>query len=157
MQSPDENPDHEASPEAAAADATAEQSSADDVAQSDRSHWAKVAARAADDKLGTETMVVDVGDVLAITEMFVISTGNNPRQVKAIAEAVEEQVDAQGGPKPVRIEGLDSLEWVLLDYGDFVVHAMHADAREYYQLERLWKDQPQVEWRLADDPRLTGS
>lgn len=115
--------------------------------------WALVAARAADDKLGTNTLVIDVGDVLAITEMFVLTTGNNPRQVKAIAEEVEHQVKERGGPKPARIEGLESLEWVLLDYGDFVVHVMHTDARDYYQLERLWKDQPQVAWQTDDDPR----
>lgn len=112
----------------------------------ERLRWPIVAARAADERLGTNTMVIDVGDVLAITEFFVITSGNNSRQVRAIAEAVEEGVTEDGGPKPTRIEGLDSFDWVLIDYGDFVVHVLSTDARDYYELERLWRDQPQVEW-----------
>ena len=109
--------------------------------------WAITAARAADDKLAQHTIIVDVGDVLAITGHFVITAGANTRQVKAIAENVEEQIVAAGGPKPTRIEGLGSLEWVLLDYGDFVVHVFLEETRLYYELERLWGDRPQVAWR----------
>lgn len=119
----------------------------------ERTRWPIAAARAAEDRLGTDTMVIDVGDVLAITEFFVITTGGNNRQVRAIAEAVEEQLTEQGGPKPLRIEGLDAMEWVLLDFGEFVVHVLHDDARAYYQLERLWRDQPRVEWEDPDAQR----
>lgn len=119
----------------------------------ERTRWPIAAARAADDRLGTDTMVIDVGEVLAITEFFVITTGSNNRQVRAIAESVEEYLTDQGGPKPLRVEGLDSMEWVLLDFGDFVVHVLHDDARAYYQLERLWRDQPRVAWEDPDATR----
>lgn len=112
----------------------------------ERTRWPIAAARAADDNVGTNTLVIDVGEVLAITEFFVITSGNNNRQVRAITDAVEQGVTADGGPKPTRIEGLDSFDWVLIDYGDFVVHVLSTDAREYYELERLWRDQPQIEW-----------
>ena len=108
----------------------------------DEPEWALVAARAADDKKGTDTVVLSVGDVLAITDAFVITSAPNTRQVRTIAEAVEEQVNAAGGPKPHRIEGLDDLRWVLLDYGSFVVHVFLQEARDYYELERLWRDVP---------------
>lgn len=104
------------------------------------------AAVAADDKLGEATVIIDVGDVLAITEHFVITSGANVRQVRAIVEAIEERVADEVGPKPSRIEGLDQGEWVLMDYGDFVVHVFRRDTREYYDLERLWSDRPVVDW-----------
>lgn len=108
--------------------------------------WARVAARAAASKTDEETLLLDVGDVLAITGYFVISGGRNPRQVRSIAEEVEQRVVAEGGPRPLRVEGLDSLRWVLLDYGDFVVHVLLDEARSYYELERLWADVPRLEW-----------
>lgn len=109
--------------------------------------WAVVGAAAADSKLGTATLVLDVGDALAVTGHFVITNGNNSRQVRAIANEVEHQIKIVGGPSPIRIEGLESLDWVLLDYGDFVVHIFSEEARGYYQLERLWKDCEQIDWR----------
>jgi ribosome-associated protein len=109
-------------------------------------HWAVEAARAADDKLGVDTVVLAVGSVLAITEHFVITHGTNSRQVRTIADEVEQRVGAAGGPKPIRIEGLDDLSWVLMDYGDFVVHVFSEDARHFYELERLWADVPKVDW-----------
>jgi ribosome-associated protein len=109
--------------------------------------WASRAARAADDKLGQDTVVIAVGELLAITDHFVITNGSNRRQVKAIAESVEEQLTSAGGPKPLRIEGLDDLEWVLLDFGEFVVHVFDTDTRSVYDLERLWGDCPKVDWR----------
>lgn len=111
--------------------------------------WAIAAARAADDKLGQATLVIDVGEVLAITEQFVITSASNTRQVATIAQEVEEQISAEGGPKPLRIEGLDDLHWVLLDYGSFVVHVFLDETRSYYELERLWADVPRLEWRSA--------
>lgn len=107
---------------------------------------AAVAARAASDKLGSDTVVLEVGQILAITDAFVITSGANARQVRTIAEEVEEAVKADGGPSPIRIEGLDDARWVLLDYGDFVVHVFLDEARRYYDLERLWSDAPRVRW-----------
>jgi ribosome-associated protein len=112
--------------------------------------WARVAARAADSKTDEETLLLDVGDVLAITGYFVITGGRNPRQVRSIAEEVELQIVDHGGPRPLRVEGLDSLRWVLLDYGDFVVHVLLDEARAYYELERLWSDVPRLEWADLD-------
>jgi len=105
-----------------------------------------VAARAASDKLGADTIVLEVGQVLAITDAFVITSGANARQVRTIAEAVEDAVKADDGPSPLRIEGLDDARWVLLDYGDFVVHVFLDEARRFYDLERLWSDAPRVKW-----------
>ncbi|MEO9224371.1 MAG: ribosome silencing factor, partial [Acidimicrobiales bacterium] len=68
------------------------------------------------------------------------------RLVRTIADEVERQVAAAGGPRPIRVEGLDDLRWVLMDYGDFVVHVFVDEAREYYDLERLWRDVPQLDW-----------
>ena len=108
------------------------------------------AARAADAKLGERTLVLDVSDVLSITGWFVITSGRNSRQVKTIAEEVEERVAVAGGVKPLRVEGLDGLRWVLLDYGDFVVHVFLDEERDYYELERLWSDVPRVEWAAGE-------
>jgi ribosome-associated protein len=112
----------------------------------DPAAWALAAARAADDKLGRETVVIDVGELLAITGYFVITNGTNRRQVKAITQAVEEGLTGSGGPKPLRIEGLDEMGWVLMDYGDFVVHVFDVDTRAVYDLERLWGDCPKIAW-----------
>ncbi|HVN51868.1 MAG TPA: ribosome silencing factor [Acidimicrobiales bacterium] len=108
--------------------------------------WVTTAARAAAAKTEAETLVLDVGDVLAITSYFVITGGRNARQVKAVAEEIEEQIAAIGGPRPIRVEGLDTMQWVLLDYGDFVVHVLTDDTRRYYELERLWSDVPRIDW-----------
>jgi ribosome-associated protein len=92
--------------------------------------------------------VIDVGDVLVVTDLFVITSGDNARQVKAIVDAIEEEVAAAGGPRPLRVEGLDTLVWVLLDYGAFVVHVFHREQRAFYQLERLWGDRPRLDWKV---------
>src|SRR6266566_2664817 len=109
-------------------------------------HWVTTAARAASAKKGEDIVVLDVGDVLAITDAFLITSGSNRRQVLTIAEEVEAQVKDVGGPSPMRIEGLTDAQWVLLDYGDFVVHVFLDEVRRYYDLERLWADAPVVEW-----------
>ena len=105
--------------------------------------------RAAAGKTEEETVVLDVGDVLAITSYFVITGGRNARQVKAVAEEVEEQVAAAGGPRPLRVEGLDTMRWVLLDYGDFVVHVLRRRGA------RLLRARAPVDRRAAGglDPR----
>ena len=109
-------------------------------------HWVTAAARAASAKKGEDTVVLEVGEVLAITDAFVITSGRNRRQVLTIAEEVEAQVKDVGGPPPIRVEGLTDAQWVLLDYGDFVVHVFLDEVRRYYDLERLWADAPVVEW-----------
>ena len=114
---------------------------------------ARTAARAAAAKGGDETLVLDVGHVLAICDVFVLTSGRNTRQVRTIAEEVEAQVKAAGGRAPLRIEGLDAAEWVLLDFGDFVVHVFQDEVRRFYQLERLWADAPRLEWAEAGAPR----
>lgn len=105
-----------------------------------------VAARAASAKKGEDPVILEVGGVLAITDAFVITSGSNPRQVRTIAEEVEARVAEECGPKPLRTEGLDDARWVLLDYGDFVVHVFLDEVRRYYDLERLWSDAPRVDW-----------
>ena len=95
--------------------------------------------------------MLDVGEVLSITTWFVVTSGSNPRQVRTIAEEVERVVAEEGGPRPRRVEGLDALQWVLIDYGDFVVHVFHSDARKFYDLERLWGDVPRLEWQALDE------
>jgi ribosome-associated protein len=105
------------------------------------------AAKAASDKKGEDTVVLEVGQVLAITDAFVITSGTNTRQVKTIAEEVEKKIDEAGGPKPLRVEGLDDARWVLMDYGDFVVHVFLDEVRRYYELERLWSDAPRLDWQ----------
>ncbi len=108
--------------------------------------WVRTSVEAAEDKLGHDTEAFLVGEVLGITDWFVITSAGNHRQVRAIADNVEEQLTKAGGPKPIRVEGLDSLEWVLMDFGAFVVHVFTDETRAYYELERLWSDVP----RLAD-------
>ena len=122
---------------------------ADSAGDADPRRWAVAAAVAADDRKGIDTVVIDVGDVLVVTDLFVITHGNNARQVRAITDGVEESLRAAGGPSPVRIEGADDRQWVLLDYGAFVVHVFDAERRAFYQLERLWGDCPVIDWQPA--------
>lgn len=104
------------------------------------------AARAADDKKADDTLVLFVGDLLQITEYFVITSASNRRLVRTVAEAVEEVLREQRDRKPLRIEGISEQQWVLLDYGDIVVHVFDADTRMYYEIERLYRDVPRVDW-----------
>ena len=112
---------------------------------------AKVAAQAAADKLAKDVLLVDVSDRLAITDVFVIVTGANERQVSAIVDEVEEQMRAHG-VKPVRREGERDGRWVLLDFLDVVVHVQHSEERVFYALDRLWRDCPVIPWVDADAP-----
>ncbi len=104
----------------------------------------RIAAAAAADKLGTDIVAYDVSEQLAITDVFLVVTASNERQVGAVVDGIEEslrEVDA----KPVRREGDRQLRWVLLDYLELVVHVQHSDERQYYALERLWHDCPRIE------------
>ncbi len=104
--------------------------------------WARAAAEVAEEGPGCDTVIIDVGDVLVITELFVIISGAHRRAVRGLTERVEEAVDACGGPKPIHIEGLSDHEWVLMDYGALVVHIFTTSARDHYALDQLWKDCP---------------
>ncbi len=107
-----------------------------------------VAAVAAQQRGGVDTKVIEVGDVLAVTDFFVITHGGVARQVRAIAQGVQERLGALG-IKPIRTEGLDGLQWVLIDYGSFVVHVFDEPRRLLYQLEQLWGDCPVLDWQAA--------
>ena len=107
---------------------------------------AKVAARAADDKKAERTLVLDVAAVLGITDYFVITSASNRRLVRTVVEAVEEAVRDATGRSPLRIEGLAEQLWVLVDYGDVVVHVFAEEIRMYYEIERLYRDVPKVPW-----------
>lgn len=105
---------------------------------------ATAAARAADSKLATDVVVIDVSDQLVITDCFVLASAETERQVAAVVEEIED-VLREAGHKPVRREGTREGRWALLDYNEIVVHVQHVDERDYYSLDRLWKDCPVVE------------
>jgi ribosome-associated protein len=107
---------------------------------------ATVAALAADDKKGEATAVLRVGPVLAICELFVVTSASNTRLVRTLAEEVEKAVRQLHGASPLRVEGLRDLQWVLLDYGDVVVHVFLDEARSFYDIERLYRDVERLEW-----------
>jgi ribosome-associated protein len=108
-----------------------------------------VAARAADEKQGSNIQVLDVGDVLAITEMFVVTSASNSRQVRTIASEITTQVREQLGRALLRSEGAGEQQWVLLDYGDVIVHIFAEEMREFYEIERLYTDVPVVSWQSS--------
>jgi ribosome-associated protein len=105
-----------------------------------------VAAQAAHSKLGGETIVLAMAEASDMTDAFVITSGRNSRQVKTIVEEVELQVKRATGRSPVQVEGGRDLQWVLMDYGDFLVHVFLEETRRFYELERLWGDAPKVDW-----------
>ena len=111
---------------------------------------AVIAARACDDKLATDIVVLPVGDVLAVTEYFVVASASNPRQVGAIADAVLTQVRDWTGRGPLRSEGVREQQWVLIDYGDVVVHVFAEETRRFYEIERLYRDVAPVDWASAE-------
>ncbi|QNH95737.1 ribosome silencing factor [Corynebacterium anserum] len=104
---------------------------------------ASAAARAASDKLAEDILVIDVSDRLAITDCFVVASGDNERMVNSIVDEVEDAL-SELGEKPLRREGRGDGHWVLLDYGSVVVHVQRAQEREFYALDRLWRDAPQI-------------
>ena len=104
---------------------------------------AEAAAEAAADKKASDLLLLDVSDQLVITDCFVLASAPNDRQVKAVVDAIEERL-LRMAAKPLRREGEREHRWVLLDYGDIVVHVQHAEERVYYALERLWKDCPTI-------------
>ena len=107
-----------------------------------------VAARAADDKKADQTLVLAVGEVLQVTDYFVICSASNRRLVKTVVDAVEESVREQLGRSPLRSEGVGEQQWVLVDYGDVVVHVFAEEMRMYYEIERLYRDVPRIDWQV---------
>lgn len=104
--------------------------------------YAIIAAQAADSKKGMDIIVQHVAELLVITDYFVIVTGANDRQVAAIADEVEEQLLEKAGIKPIGREGLDDRKWILLDFGELVVHVLQQAERDFYRIETLWNDAP---------------
>ena len=121
------------------------------AATHDAQELALVAANAAADKKASDVIVLDVSDQLVITDCFVIASAPNERQVGAIVDNVEEKM-REAGTKPVRREGERDGRWVLLDFVDVVVHVQHAEERSFYQLERLWKDCPRIDFDPVEVP-----
>ena len=105
----------------------------------------QLAVSCADEKKAARISVLDLRQIASFTEFFVIAEGSNQRQVQAIADEISDQLKKRYSRRPVRIEGYNSAEWVLLDYGDFVIHLFNQEARDFYDLERLWRDAGRVE------------
>lgn len=110
-----------------------------------------IAVRAAESKKASEVRVLDLREVTSFTDYFVLCTGSNQRQIQAISDAVAEQV-REHGERPISLEGYQNAEWVLVDYGYFIVHILSPAAREYYDLERLWRHAKQVEIPAPETP-----
>ena len=114
------------------------------------------AARHADELKATDILVLHVGDVLALTEYFVVVSASNKRLVDAVVQEVEERLRASTGRSPIRVEGARERQWVLVDYGDVIVHVFQSEIRDFYEIERLYNDVPKVDWAdtalAAGDP-----
>ena len=105
----------------------------------------KLALHSASEKKAVNLVALDLREIASFTEFFVIASGTNQRQVQAISDEIEEQLKKQLDARAVRIEGYNTAEWILMDYGDFIVHIFDKDARDFYDLERLWRDARRVE------------
>jgi len=117
-----------------------------DTHQDESTRLAIIAARAADEKLASDIIVLDVAEVLGICDHFVVVSARNMPQVKAVVNAIEDEVRLQLDRSPRAEEGMDAKRWVLLDYGDVVVHVFLAEERAYYRLERLYGDVSRTDW-----------
>ncbi len=109
---------------------------------------AKVAARAADAKLGENTIVLDVKELLSAMDAFVVTQGRNTRQVDSLVDEIEAATKATYGRGPLTIEGRNDGTWVLMDYGDVLIHVFVAETRAFYDLEHLWSSAPRVAWEV---------
>jgi ribosome-associated protein len=107
--------------------------------------WALIAAEAAADKKADDIVALNVAELLVVTDYFVIASGNTNIQVRAIAGEVEEQLRERGGIKPIGREGESEAKWILLDYGDLVIHVFQPEERAFYRLEKLWGDAPRMD------------
>ncbi len=122
----------------------------DTTSEPDARTVATIAARAADEKQGRDIVVLDVGDILAIAELFVVLDAPNRRLVRTLVDEIEEAVRAATGRSPRRVEGVKEQQWVLIDYGDVVVHVFLDEIRKFYEIERLYRDAPVVPWKASD-------
>lgn len=111
---------------------------------------AQLIADVLDDKKASDIVLLDVGDLLQICEVFVIASGGSRRQVLTLAETIEERVE-EADRRALRVEGREDAQWVLLDYGDVVVHVFQPETRDFFSLERLWGDAPRLVWEAAAD------
>ena len=116
------------------------------MADADARTVAEIAARAADEKQARNIVVLDVGDILGIAELFVVLDAPNRRLVRTLVDDIEQQVRAATGRSPRRTEGTREQQWVLLDYGDVVVHVFLDEIRRFYEIERLYRDAPVIDW-----------
>lgn len=105
----------------------------------------RLALQLASEKKAADLCALDLREIASFAEFFIIASGANQRQVQAICDEIDEQLKKQLESRPVRIEGYSGAEWILMDYGDFIVHIFNKDAREFYDLERLWRDARRVE------------
>lgn len=112
---------------------------------------AVLAARAADEKQGRDIVVLDVGEILAIADFFVVLEAPNRRLVRSLVDEIEHEVRAATGRSPRRVEGVREQQWVLLDYGDVVVHVFLDEIRRFYEIERLYRDAARIDWRVSPD------
>ena len=110
-----------------------------------------LAVQAANDKKAVDTVVLDLRAIASFTDYFIITGGTNSRQVQSIADGVEESL-RKAGRRPLHIEGYSAAEWILLDYGDFVVHVFGKESRKFYDLERLWRDAQRVQLAGEGEP-----
>ncbi|GIU81060.1 MAG: hypothetical protein KatS3mg006_0124 [Pyrinomonadaceae bacterium] len=104
----------------------------------------KMALHCAADKKGLDPVLLDLRGIADFTDFFLIVSGTSEKQVQAISDEIEERLKKELGESPINIEGYRSAEWILMDYGDFIVHIFHKDAREFYDLERLWRDAKRI-------------
>ena len=104
------------------------------------------AARVVDDKKASDTLVIEVGPILAVVEYFVITGAANRRLVRSLADDVEGQIRIETGRSPLRVEGAREQQWVLIDYGDIVIHVFSDETRSFYEIERLYRDAPFIDW-----------
>ena len=119
--------------------------SSDSKATPDAVHAARTAATAIDAKKGEDVVLLDLSGLLVVTDVFLVASGTSNRHVKALVDDAEEALRTIGR-RPIRREGTDFGEWVLLDYGDLVIHVFDPETREYYDLERLWADAPVIDF-----------
>lgn len=105
----------------------------------------QLALRSAAEKKAERIVALDLRNIVSFTDYFAIVSGANPRQVQAIADEISEQLKKQLGRSPIRIEGYAAAEWILLDFGDFIFHIFDRQARDFFDLERLWRDAARVE------------
>lgn len=123
----------------------------------DSSIRAHIAGEAASEKKGEDIAVLHVGEIIAIVDEFVLVSASNTRQVRTIADAVEDALRDHDGSRPIGVEGRNDATWVLLDYGDVVVHVFLEETRAFYDLDRLWADAPRVEIadRVLEEPQAS--